>query len=43
MNNRIVYLTCSLIILVIIAILYGKTKQISTETIIPSIQDALAQ
>jgi hypothetical protein len=43
MNNRIVYLTCSLILLIFIAILYSRTKQISTETIIPSIQDALAQ
>jgi len=43
MNYRIVYLTCSLIILIIITILYGRTKQISDETIIPSIQDAFSK
>jgi hypothetical protein len=43
MNNQILFLTSCLIILIIIAVVYNKTKQISSETIIPSIQDALAQ
>jgi hypothetical protein len=43
MNNQILFLTSSLIILIIIAVIYNKTKQISIETIAPSIQEALAQ
>jgi hypothetical protein len=43
MNNQILFLTSCLIILIIVAVVYNKTKQISIETIIPSIQDALAQ
>jgi hypothetical protein len=41
MNNQILYFTSCLIVLIILAVFYNKTKEISSNSIITSFQNAL--
>jgi hypothetical protein len=43
MNNQILYFTSCLMILILLAVFYNKTKEISNNSIVASIQNALSQ